>query len=220
MRYIVVFILIHALLIGCGIKKRPENLSFQLMLDKFKHAGFMVHPNVSETDIFNSWKKVMVYHQDSMSALYITLGCSTNQALPVYFTNNCWLFDPESMEDKGSYAHILENLQRISNGDLKFDSINDYCNENEDNIAWVSFVFEGDRYKWDVVVNNDWVDGMLFENVQILSRKYNKSGRLTFYPEGQAFVISYLTEEKFLQIKKSLGIKLTWLHFDHNSQLE
>jgi hypothetical protein len=35
-----------------------------------------------------------------------------------------------------------------------------YCNDNEDNRAWVLFVLYGDKYKWGLKVDNDWADGM------------------------------------------------------------
>jgi hypothetical protein len=51
----------------------------------------------------------------------------------------------------------------------------------------------------------------LFDKIQDLCKKNNKKGKLTFFPEGQAFVISYLTEEEFNKLKRVTGLKLEWL---------
>jgi len=207
--------------VGCDnshndkIKKtslQDTTMTFKSSLDTLNQAGFSINPQVQEADIFNRWKEVLVYHSDPVDALYITLGDETANKPYLNFSNNCWHFDLEAIEGQGSYVRILENLKRISNGDLNFQNISDYCNDNEDDKAWVAFEFNGDKYKWDLKVDNDWADGYLFDKIQDLCKKHNKKGRLTFFPEGQAFVTSYLTEEEFDKIKKVTGLKLEWLN--------
>jgi hypothetical protein len=191
---------------------QDTTMSFKSSLDSLKQVGLTVNANIKEQDIFNRWKEVLQYHSDPTEALYITLGNGTANKPYCNFSNSCWHFDLETVEGQGSYVTILENLKRISNGDLNFQNATDYCNDNEDNKAWVAFEFEGEKYKWDLKVDNDWADGYLFDKIQDLCKKYNKKGRLTFFPEGQAFVISYLTPEEFNSIKSVLGAKLAWLH--------
>ncbi len=192
-------------------KSKDKTMIFKTSLEKLKAAGFSINPQVQETDIFNRWKEMLSYHSNPIGALYITLGEETSEKPYLNFSDNCWHFDLEAIEGEGSYMRILENLKRISNSDLNFQDIKDYCNDNEDDKAWVSFEFEGHEYKWDLKVDNDWADGYLFDKIQDLCKEYNKKGRLTFFPEGQAFVISYLTEEAFNKIKKETGLKLEWL---------
>jgi hypothetical protein len=186
-------------------------MTFKSSLDSLKQVGFKLNPQIQESDIFNRWKEVLQYHYDPTDALYITFGDETPNKPYLNFSNSCWHFDLEAIEAQGSYVRILENLKRISNGDLNFQNITDYCNDNEDDKAWVSFEFDGDKYKWDLKVDDDWADGYMFDNIQELCRKYNKKGRLTFFPEGQAFVTSYLTAEEFNRIKTVIGPKLEWL---------
>jgi hypothetical protein len=190
---------------------QDTTMTFEASLDTLKQAGFAINPQVQEAMIFDRWKEVLVYHSDPVDALYITLGDATPNRPYLNFSNNCWHFDLESIEGQNSYVRILENLKRISNGDLDFQNISDYCNDNEDNKAWVAFEFNSDKYKWDLKVDDDWADGYLFDKIQDLCKKYNKKSRLTFFPEGQAFVISYLTEEEFNKIKSVTGLKLEWL---------
>jgi hypothetical protein len=188
-----------------------QTMTFKSSLDSLKQVGFKISPDIQEQELFTRWKEVLQYHSDPTDALYITLGDETSNKPYRNFSDNCWHFDLEAIEEQGSYVRILQNLKRISNGDLNFQNITDYCNDNEDNKAWVAFEFEGDKYKWDLKVDNDWADGYLFDKIQNLCKKYNKKGRLTFFPEGQAFVVSYLTSEEFNRIKSVLGSKLEWL---------
>lgn len=190
---------------------QDSTVTFKSSLDSLKQVGFTINQEINEQDIFNRWKEVLQYHSDPTDALYITLGDETPKKPYRNFSNSCWHFDSEAIEAQGSYVRILDNLNRISNGDLNFQNATDYCNDNEDNKAWAAFEFEGDKYKWDLQVDNDWVDGYLFDKIQDLCKKYNKKGRLTFFPEGQAFVISYLTPEEFNRLKSVLGPKLEWL---------
>ena len=187
-------------------------MTFKSSFDTLRQAGFTINSGVQEADILNRWKEVLDYHSNPVDALYITFGDQTNNKPHIDFSNNnCWHFDLEAIEGQGSYVRILENLKRISSGDLNFQNIRDYCNDNEDDKAWIAFEFNGDKYKWDLKVDNDWADGYLFDKIQDLCKKYNKKGRLTFFPEGQAFLISYLTEEEFNKIKSVTGLKLEWL---------
>jgi hypothetical protein len=194
-----------------GTTLQDTTMTFKSSLDTLRQAGFTINSKVQETDILNRWKEVLVYHSNPVDALYITFGDQTNYKPYIDFSNDCWHFDLEAIEGQGSYIRILENLKRISSGDLNFQNISDYCNDNEDNKAWVAFEFNGDKYKWNLKVDNDWADGYLFDKIQDLCKKYKKKGRLTFFPEGQAFVISYLTEQEFNKIKSVTGLKLEWL---------
>lgn len=184
---------------------------FKAALDKLITAGIKINPEVQESDIFDRWTEVLDYYSSPIEALYITLGDSTEYEPYTNFSDSCWHFDMEAIEGEGSYVRILENLRRISNGDLDFQNITDYCNDDEDNKAWISFEFNGDRYKWELDVDDDWVDSYLFDKIQDLCRKYNKKGRLTYFSEGQGFVTSYLTEDEFNKIKEITQLKLQWL---------
>ena len=157
------------------------------------------------------WMPYLKYHTDPIEAMYIFLGVETQRKPYRYISNNCWLMDMESIEGVGSYKRILANIERISNGDLHFQDIRDYCNDNDDGKAWVEFVFGGNEFRWQMAVNDDWADPQLFQNIQDLCRKFDKRGRLTFFPVGQTFVVSYLTEEQFVHMKELVGPKFKWL---------
>jgi len=189
---------------------RDPATAFNAALDKLIAAGIKINPEVQETEIFDRWKEVLASY-GPIEALYITLGDSTEYEPYTNFSDSCWHIDLEAVEGEGSYVEILENLKRISNGDLDFQHITDYCNDDEDGKAWISFEFHGDKYKWDLEVDDDWVDSRLFDKIQDLCRKYNKKGRLTYFSEGQGFVTSYLTEDEFNRFDEVTKLKLRLL---------
>lgn len=190
---------------------QDDSLVFKTSLDKLKSAGLTLNPDIQEADIFNRWKEVLEYYSNPIEVLYITLGDAIDYEPFTDFSTSCWHFDLEAIEGEGSYVRILENLKRISNDDLDFQNINDYCNDDEDGKAWVSFEFNGDKYKWDLKVDDDWADAYLFDKIHDLCRKYKKKGRLTYFSEGQGFVTSYLTEDQFNKINRLTNLKIQWL---------
>ena len=68
----------------------------------------------------------------------------------------------------------MENISRITNGELEFKNISDYV-EFEEEIAWVSFSCRNENYKWDLIIDNDWVDGQLFDKVQEQVKRLSRS---------------------------------------------
>jgi hypothetical protein len=193
------------------VKTADTSKVFSETLRKFQDREFITNKEVSIMELEEMWKPYLKYHTDPIEAMYIFLGGETPRKPYRYISDNCWLMDMEAIEGVGSYKRILANIERISNGDLHFHDIRDYCNDNDDGKAWVEFTFGGNEFRWQMAVKDDWADPQLFQNIQDLCRKFDKRGRLTFFPAGQAFVVSYLTEEQFVHMKELLGPKFNWL---------
>jgi hypothetical protein len=190
--------------------ENPEPV-FKASLNKLKDAGFAINPEAKEADIFDQWKSQLGGYGNPIEALYVTLGANARLQPYAYFSNSCWHFYPDDFGEAGPYVGILENIRRISNGDLDFQNITYSSNDDEDSKALVSFEFNGDKYKWDLPVDDDWTDRYLFYKVQDLCRKYNKKGRFTYFSEYPGFVTSYLTEDQFNKIREITQLKLQWL---------
>jgi len=69
----------------------------------------------------------------------------------------------------------------------------------------------GDKYKRDLKVEDDYADTELFDKIQSLIKQYNKKRRLTYFPEGLSCVFSYLTQEEFNKFNSESGMKIEWL---------
>jgi hypothetical protein len=66
--------------------------------------------------------------------------------------------DSECIEDHGSYARIVERLERMTQGALHLIDIADHV-DIDGAAAWVEFVRNGERVHWDLRVDDDWIDG-------------------------------------------------------------
>ena len=188
-----------------------KSLSVQEQMETFEALGFVLNEGIDRTEIIKMAEAFHAEKSKPYANLYAVLGCPSEES-NIPFTNYCWDFDTEAIEDHGSYVHIVDNISRITRGELMFENIEDYVGIEEGN-AWVSFTCRGDNYKWDLAVNNDWVDENLFYKMQQLAVKYNTKGKFTFYDtRGQDFVLGFHTPEELERIRKTTSLEIVWLN--------
>ncbi|WP_207435978.1 hypothetical protein [Sabulibacter ruber] len=184
--------------------------TFQEQLETFTKLGFILNPEVDTTDL-NRWTGQHKFEKEPYSLLYLTLGQTIEREPWTPITNKCWDFDTEAIEDHGSYVFIIENLERISRGELQFENIEDYV-DIEEKVAWVSFTINGDSYKWNLLVDDDWVDTTLFSKIVELTQKYKTKGKYTYFDTGgQNAVLGFETPAELEKIKASTGLTIEWL---------
>ena len=190
---------------------RKTHTNFQQQVDTFIGLGFTLNPGIKLSDI-DRWKEGQkAFESKPYDLLYVTLGQIIEREPWTPLTNKCWNMDTEYIEDHGSYVDIMNNISRITNGELVFKNLEDYVDIDE-GIAWVSFTCNGDYYKWDLKVDDDWVDGTLFDKVQELTHKYSTNGKFTYYDTGgQDFVLGYHSEGELNRIIEATGLKIVWL---------
>lgn len=210
-------------LFGCGDKKTTDQekkttksdtmkaVPFDTQLETFKQLGFTLNTGTDISDV-DRWGGHAEFEKEPYSLMYTTLGQTIEREPWTPLTNKCWDFDTEAIEDHGSYITIMQNLERLAHGELKFENLKDYV-EIENNKAWVSFTTNGDNYKWDMKVEDDWVDTDLFSKVVELTKKYQTKGKYTYYDTGgQDAVIGYETPETLEKIVRATGLKIEWLN--------
>lgn len=194
-----------------SLTKKIDVPTFQEQFETFEELGFTLNEKITISEVIAREGGESPFVNRPYSLLYIALGWRLEQEPWTPFTNQCWTFDVEAIEDEGSYVGIMENIARVTNGDLVFESLESDFNLDEE-IAWVSFTFKGDHYKWDLKVDDDWADENLFGKVQALAEKYQTKGRFTyFHTDGQCFVLGYHTQEELESIKQKTELDMIWL---------
>jgi hypothetical protein len=190
------------------LKSKP---TFEEQLETFKQLGFVLNPGI-DTSVLNCWPGGHKAFEDlPYHLMYQTLGQTIERKPWTPLTNKVWDFDLEAIEDHGDYINVMKNISRITNGELIFEDIKDYV-DIEEGKAWVSFKCNGDNYKWDLKVNDDWADGDLFDKVQELTNTYKTKGRFTFFNTGgQDFVLGYCTPNELDKLRQATGLAVVWL---------
>ena len=204
--------------LGCGNRSAngqtnalTGKVNFEVQLETFIKLGFQLSTGTDTSDI-NRWGGHEEFENAPYSLMYMTLRQTIEKEPWTPITNKCWDFDTEAIEDHGAYIRIIENLERITRGELKFENIKDYV-DIEKGEAWVSFTLNSIRYKWDLTVDDDWVDTTLFSKIVDLTKRQNTKGKYTFYSTGgQNIVIGFETPEELEKIKKETGLDIVWLN--------
>ena len=201
---IVAILLLNSIRFFLSLKK----IGFLEQYEIFRKLGFELNPNADISDI-DRWGSRTKFEEKPFELMYITLGLFLEREPWSPITNRCWYFDTEAIEGEGSYSRIIKNIQRLTHRELNFENVEDYV-DMEGEVAWVSFILNGDKYKWDLNVYNDWIDPQFFDNLIELTKKYSTKSKFTYYPEGQSIVIGYETPDKLKEIKKATGLKIEW----------
>jgi hypothetical protein len=178
---------------ACGQKNpgsKPSNqpvqnkgsISFDKQLEVFSNLGFKINPDI-EAEVLDSFRSDKLIEEEPYSFLYMELGRTIEREPWTPLTDRCWDFDTEAIEDHGAYVEIMKNLERISRGEIKFENLRDYV-DVEEGKAWVSFSIKGVKYKWDLKVDDDWVDPALFTKVTSLTKTLETKGKYTYFDTG------------------------------------
>ena len=188
-----------------------KSVGFEQQMETFKRLGFKLNPGISVGDV-DRWSGKKEFENPPYMILYITLGQTIEREPWTPLTDRCWDFDTEAIEDHGAYVEIMKNLERITRGEIKFENLKDYV-DVEKGIAWVSFSVNGIKYRWNLKVNDDWVDEGLFTKLVAIKKKLDTKGRYTYFNTGgQDAVIGYETPENRNAIAKATGLKIEWLN--------
>lgn len=192
------------------LPKKPL-VTFDEQMALFSKLGFKLNPGIQISDV-ERWESKKAFEEPPYETLYVTLGQTIEREPWTPLTDKVWDFDTEAIEDHGSYVEILKNLERISRGELKFQNAQDFV-DLEKGKAWISFRLRGKNYKWDLKVNDDWVDPTLFSKIVRLTESLRTKGKYTYFNTGgQNAVIGYETPESRAAIVKATGLKIEWLN--------
>jgi len=188
-----------------------RNPTVEEQLETFKRLGFKLNKGVDIRSLIERWGERTGFPKNPYFFLYIVLGSTTSEDPFIPVTNQVWHFDTECIEDHGDYVKILENLKRISSGELNFKNIEDYVDIREGKVS-VSFDYKGKHYSWDLNVHDDWVDEELFSKIVKLTKEHKTNGRLTYLGTGgQDMVLGWATPEQMKSIKAKTRLNIKWM---------
>lgn len=191
-------------------KTVQKSVPFDTQIETFRKLGFILNSDRT-ADIESDLRRQKEIENNPYSYLYTEFGGTINREPWTPIGDRCWDFDTEAIEDHGAYVEIMQNLERITRGELKFDNLKDFVDVENEN-AWVSFSIGGSEYKWNLKVDNDWIDPELFTKLVALTNKLKTKGRYTvFNTGGQNVVIGFETPQHTNAIIKSTGLNVEWL---------
>ncbi len=192
--------------------QRKSKLSFEEQLQNLTDCGIKLRSQFSSDVLFEEWSKED-FEDEPYEMLLLSLGgdkeIGTSQWTSL--SNNVWHFDTECIEDHGAYIAIAERMRDLADGDLPLQKITDYVDVEEE-IAWLEFELDGEKYHWDLKVEDDWVDTEIFGMFIELSEKRGSDKKYTYFDTGgQDCLIGCCTSEKLEKLRVVTGLDVTWL---------
>ncbi len=182
--------------------KSPKDTDINQKLAHLEKAGIALAPGIMIKDIPEE------LNDGTYESLLIAMGGEleekNRQWMPL--SSDIWHFDTECIEDHGDYARIAARLSEITKGGLPLQNIRDFV-DIEAKTAWLSFILDGKEYKWDLKVDDDWIDTELFSKFAKLLRDHNPEKNFAYMSLGQDALIICCTFEQLKLLNKLPGIK-------------
>jgi hypothetical protein len=126
------------------------------------------------------------------------------------FSNNIWHFDTECIYDHGDYAVIARRMAALTQGALAISGIQDHV-DVENGIAWLSFKLGDELIRWDLVVDDDWVDSQVFDRFAALLAHTGSPRRYTCFDlQGQDLLIGCATREEKEKLERETNLEVEW----------
>lgn len=124
---------------------------------------------------------------------------------------NLWHFDAECIEGNNEYKGIAERMIEITQGSLVIEDIKGHVDVDNE-IAWLSFVFQGEEIRIDCKFNEDWLDANVFSKfIELLEITDPTKVYINYDTGGQDCIIGCVTRDQF-EMLNFLGIHFTLLN--------
>lgn len=188
-----------------------KKATVQEQLEVFAKHGIHLNEDVQIEDLAAEHPDgLKTFEDDPYDLLYFELGNDTHKKPWRPITNQLWTFDSEAIEGNGSYVTILKNIARITNGILNFENVHDLVDfDNE--VVWVSFMINGEQHKLDLMLDDDWVDPLIFKWIVEYNNRIGASKALSCWTDGgQSCVFLYVSQEELNALKKETNLDIEW----------
>lgn len=184
-------------------------VTIEAQIASLAKAGLIVNAGVVEADLTTFHSRADL-ERKPFAGLVEVLGIEIEREPFTPICDRLWMCDFECIEDHGAYRDVLQRLERMTGGALKLSGIEDHV-DVEGGKAWVEFAFRGGRTRWDLRVEDDWLDPQVLFKYDALLKASGSAIRLYVNQDdyGQvAFLGAFSTEEK-VAFDKLTRIKLS-----------
>jgi hypothetical protein len=187
-----------------------KRISLEEQLAILASCGIRLKQNMTPDHILMSIDREALEEEGFLLLLTI-MGGEVEEEPFDRLSDNIWHLDTECIDDPGSYITLAERMRDLAGGSFPLENIEDHVNI-EAGEAWLAFQLNGQRHKWDLAVNDDWVDTSLFTRFAELLQTRNTGKLFTYYDlEGQDCLIGCSTRDKLNLLRKKTGLKFVEL---------
>ena len=113
-----------------------------------------------------------------------------------------WNFDTECVEGPGSYVEIATQLARVAGRPDALTGVRDHV-DLDTGEAWIEYTVDGRSQRWDIQVDDDWVDWKVVE--RLMGQLERDGHRFYSMDNGQAMVLFFLDAESARRLNELAG---------------
>lgn len=186
------------------------SVSLEQQIQVLANCGIRLVPEVTADHLLAMFDRAD-YESEPYVTLLTVMGSEMDVEPFIIPSNDIWHFDTERIEDHNDYVLIAQRLADLASGDLPLDDLKDYVNVDE-GVAWLSFVSNGQRVRWDAKVDDDWVDATILSRFTELLRSRATGRRYTYYNlGGQDCLLGCTTPENLQRLRTATDMDFLWL---------
>jgi hypothetical protein len=192
-------------------KVPPTTVSLEEQLRALAECGISLSASVAPDLLARSVSRER-YEKEP----YILLLCAMGEEAETdsqaehksFLSDNIWHFDTECIEGHGAYVAIAKRMAVLAQGDLPLEGVQD-CVDVEGGEASLSFVLDGQSYKWQAKIDDDWVDPQIISHLVALLASRETERRFTYIDlDGQDCLIGCATAEQQARLQNRTGLKV------------
>lgn len=189
-------------------EKKP---SLEDQLAYLKELGYDLNPGITNKHLLTGFARTD-YENDPYLMLLATMGSETKieDGTWVPFSDKVWNFDSECIYVHGDYSKIVHRLLNLTEGSLPITDVKDYV-DMDARKAWISFSLDGKEIKWNLSVEDDWVDFDVFTKFEELLASRGDSKSLIIMPDGQGCLIAYADANTLKKLNELPGLEFEFL---------
>ncbi len=180
-----------------GLFKKKKTI-FENQLNKLSELGIFMSADLKKELLLEEFSR-NEYEEDPYNLLLLTLGGEVEvNGEFINVSEEIWYLDTECIEDHGDYARIIIRLENITK--LNLNNITDYV-DIQNGTAWVSFEYMNELIRWEMKVDDDWLDMEIFKKFNELI-KTEQSMKLYISILDQGCLMGYFNKEQVIEINK------------------
>ncbi|AOK89207.1 hypothetical protein AOU00_04850 [Paenibacillus polymyxa] len=177
---------------------KKKKIIFEDQLNKLSELGIFMSADLKKELLLEEFSR-NEYEEDPYNLLLLNLGGEVEvNGEFINVSEEIWYLDTECIEDHGDYARIIIRLENMTKLDL--NNITDYV-DIQNGTAWVSFEYMNELIRWEMKVDDDWLDMEIFKKFNELI-KTEQSMKLYISILDHGCLMGYFNKEQVIEINK------------------
>jgi hypothetical protein len=122
------------------------------------------------------------------------------------FSDDVWLFNPQSIGDTGHYTWVISHFMRIAKGALPLEEVADAF-DAENSAASITFTLDGEAAEWGVALEDGMVAAEVLSGLAAIAAERGDGARFAWADvEGQRLVV-FMTEQDLADLAETTGME-------------